>query len=362
MSGFHKRGLLWAALLALCGCQSVSQNQTSGTSSQGSAPPVVLPPAVFNSEAQVDAISFGSCADQKRAQPIWNQVLLKKPSLHLALGDNIYTPDEAGPAFANGYAQLLTVAEFVNFRNLIPILPTWDDHDFGRKKDGGRDNPDKNEARDAYMQFWINVPDEVRSRGGAVYSSFLAGPEGKKVHLILLDTRWNRSPLKEKAHEKFRYDPSDAEEQDMLGEEQWDWLVSELKKPAQFRVLASSIQVLSDKHPFEKWGNLPKERKRLLSVLEKSRRVPTLVVSGDRHFAEVSRWKTPQGMNVIEVTSSSLNKPGSIQQEVNPYRVGPLVTGANFGLIELDWKKKEARAGIYKENGQVQTTVRIPLK
>src|SRR5688572_1078670 len=35
-------------------------------------------------------IAFGSCADQKLPQPIWDAVVEEKPQLFVFLGDNVY--------------------------------------------------------------------------------------------------------------------------------------------------------------------------------------------------------------------------------------------------------------------------------
>ena len=61
--------------------------------------------------------------------------------------------------------------------------------------------------------------------------------------------------------------------QNFLGIEQWNWLEKSLKTPADLRIIASSIQVLSSNHGWETWGNFPKDRARLLNLLENSKRI-----------------------------------------------------------------------------------------
>ena len=41
-------------------------------------------------EKQVDVIAFGSCAREREDQPIWFEILKKKPELFLMIGDNHY--------------------------------------------------------------------------------------------------------------------------------------------------------------------------------------------------------------------------------------------------------------------------------
>ena len=53
----------------------------------------------------------------------------------------------------------------------------------------------------------------------------------------------------------------------MLGEAQWAWLAERLREPADLRLLVSSIQVLAEGHGWERWGNLPAERERLIRLI-----------------------------------------------------------------------------------------------
>ena len=56
---------------------------------------------------------------------------------------------------------------------------------------------------------------------------------------------------------KERYLPDDDPEKTMLGDAQWAWLWEELQKPADLRLLVSSVQVVSEGHGWEAWKMLP---------------------------------------------------------------------------------------------------------
>lgn len=45
------------------------------------------------------------------------------------------------------------------------------------------------------------------------------------------------------------------------------WLERTLDRPAELRIIASSIQVLASHHGWESWANFPHERNRLLSLV-----------------------------------------------------------------------------------------------
>ena len=68
----------------------------------------------------------------------------------------------------------------------------------------------------------------------------------------MLDTRYFRSPLKPtdemNARGKERWIPDEDPSKTMLGDAQWAWLENELKRPAELRLIVSSIQVLSEGH------------------------------------------------------------------------------------------------------------------
>ena len=65
----------------------------------------------------------------------------------------------------------------------------------------------------------------------------------------------------------------------MLGAEQWRWLEDQLKQPAELRLLISSIQLIADEHPHEKWANLPLERDRLYKLLRDTKVTGVVVLS-----------------------------------------------------------------------------------
>ncbi|MFK8103368.1 MAG: alkaline phosphatase D family protein, partial [Saprospiraceae bacterium] len=93
-------------------------------------------------------------------------------------------------------------------------------------------------------------------------------------------------------------------------------------------------------HPYEKWANYPTARKRLLRLIESSKIKNPILLSGDRHMAELAKTTLPQATGVVyELTSSGLTHSWSKgnQTEANQYRVGNLVPKRNFGLLKIDW-------------------------
>ena len=336
------------------------------------APPSLLaaPPAVEDKaeDKVITRIAFGSCAHQEKPQPIWDAVLATRPDLFVFLGDNIYGDTEDMGILANKYAQLGEVPGFRKLRESddCRVLATWDDHDYG-KDDAGDEYPMREASQRVFLDFWNDPPDSARRKRPGVYASYLFGPPGKRVQVILLDTRYFRSPLvKIPKPEKGKgpYLPDTNPSVTMLGEAQWAWLEEQLRVPADLRVIGSSIQVVPTQHGWEKWENFPRERQRLFDLIRKTKANGVVLLSGDRHFAEISREPKAVGYPLYDLTASSINRPGKGDRvEPNVFRVGDLYEFENFGLLTIDWSAKDpaVEMTIRGMDGKpvVQETVRL---
>lgn len=299
-------------------------------------------------------IAFGSCADEELPQPIWQAIAAAEPDLFLFMGDNIYVDWLDGEFVENVTPQMISDAyerlarhpDYSPFRSAVPILATWDDHDFG-KNDGGMEFPFKAESKELMLEFFGVAADaSVRQREG-LYHAATFGPEGRRVQIIMLDTRWFRSPLTPTdewgAPGKERYVASTAAEQIILGKAQWVWLEEQLRAPADLRLLVSSIQVLSEGHGWELWRNLPQERQRFFELLRATKVENLVLLSGDRHVGGLYRLEGQTGYPLYEITASSLNKSfaeGLTVPEYGPHQIGHLFGPENFGLITIDWERE----------------------
>ena len=299
---------------------------------------VVVGTSGADSQAPLERIAFGSCYKPEKKGGVWAGVRKFDPQLWIWLGDNFYhdwangkyvrTNDDPD-SFAKGYRALGRSEGVQALQSLAAdrVMATWDDHDFG-KNDAGKEYDRKEESRKAFAKFF-GVPD----RPDGIYSSRDFGPEGKRVRVILLDTRYNRDSLPRKGEAL-----SDG---DILGESQWSWLGEELARTgANLIILGSSIQFVSEQHRFEKWANFPKAKDRMLELLKTVRAQGVVFISGDRHHAEISCL--PEGLvgyPLYDITSSGITEGGGIGKEENRYRVADLWNANNFGAIQIDWSQ-----------------------
>ena len=300
----------------------------------------------FDAQQVLETIAIGSCNNQNKSQEIWKYVVKNKPELWIWLGDNIYADTKNTKLMAEKYSKQKNDIYYRRLLACAMIVGTWDDHDFGTN-DGGKEFSNKKQSKRLLLDF-LDVPKNApsRYREGA-YQAYTFGTPGKKVKIILLDARYFRDELIKINQKNQKYKIN--EEGDILGEKQWAWLEKELtNSDAQINLIASGIQMIPEEHAYEKWANFPKARKRLFKLLQKTNPTMPILLSGDRHVAEVSKADV-DGMDrpIFEVTASGLTHSwNEKREEKNSYRVGKMVIEKNFGLLKIDWSGATPRVAV----------------
>ncbi len=284
-------------------------------------------------------IHFGSCVKQTQPMPIFRTIVQDRPEVFLMIGDNIYADTEDMEVMRAKYAQLNADPGFSLLRATCPVLATWDDHDFGRN-DAGQEYPKKREAQKIFSDFWGDPLNSPRPQREGVYDAQIIGPEGQRVQIVLLDTRYFRGPLKTgERRVGGPYYPNEDASVPMLGEAQWQWLEEQLKQPAEIRIIATSIQFIAEAAGQETWSNLPAERQRLIDLIETTEAAGVVFLSGDRHWSDLSVQREGVPYPLYDLTSSSLNQPHKRGTPTdNQYRdTEQTYHQENFGVIEIDW-------------------------
>jgi alkaline phosphatase D len=295
-------------------------------------------------ESEVTTIAFGSCSDQKRPQPLWDDIVSDKPQVWIWIGDNIYGDTENMDTLKAKYDKQKSNPVYQKLMQSTSVIGVWDDHDYG-VNDGGKEYPRKKES-------------PLRKQEGA-YSANTFGKKGHGVKVILLDGRYFRDPLKKNGRDNVP-DPSG----DMLGEAQWKWLEQELTtSDADAHIIGCGIQFLPEEHPYEKWANFPTARKRLLDLLAKTKPKGVILISGDRHIAEVSKVQVPGlGYELFDITSSGLTHVSKPHEEPNNHRVGEMVAKLNYGLITYHWDSKPLKVTVNIKGDSLSTYLTQEIK
>lgn len=321
-------------------------------------------------ESPFTKLACGSCFKQSHhgANDIWETIAATTPQAFLFMGDNIYADTQDMDVMREKYQTLNALPAYAKFSKEIPIIPIWDDHDYG-KNDAGTEYPKKTESQQIFLDAFHFPADHPARKQEGVYHSVTQGPEGKITQIINLDTRYHRSKLdRRKVNKKYQYFPVTDLSATILGHRQWRWLEQELLKPADLRIIVSSIQIISDQHRFEKWSNIPLERQRFLNLLKKTNSKRVVLLSGDRHLAEISRLphqQTGLSYDLLEMTSSGLTHSGIAKTETNPYRLkGSFFNIINFGTLEIDWSEDipKVTLSIINKEGEVLFQTKTDFK
>jgi alkaline phosphatase D len=285
-------------------------------------------------------LSFGSCNNQNIPNKMWQEIVKNKPNVWVWGGDVIYSDTHDMAFMKQNYTQQKSDTAYQNFLKKVPVIGTWDDHDYG-VNDGGREYPEKDKVKKLFLNFMDAKADDIRRTRKGVYYSKTYTVQDKSIKVIILDLRYFRSKLTKDPTGKKRYIPNKDTNSTMLGAAQWQWLKNELdSSTADFNIIESSVQFLSYQHGFETWGNMPSEVTKLEKTIADSKAKGVIILSGDRHIAEISQTQVPKmSYPLIDITSSGLTHSYSnYSGEPNKYRISEVVPKKNFGLLKFHFK------------------------
>lgn len=299
-----------------------------------------------NKKPLVTKIAFGSCGSQDEPQPVLLLAADYRPNLFIYLGDNIYGDSDNMDTLKAKYARLAAKQEYKRLDSITRIIGTWDDHDFGRN-DAGKWYPYKKESKEIFLSFFKEPQESERRKHEGIYCTEYLEQGNKLIQVILLDVRTFRNDLaliKDSSEELKRrffytldYQPHTSSDSTLLGQEQWKWLEDELKKPADLRLICSGSQFGIEFNGYEAWANFPHEQKRMLNLIKQTNANGVIFLSGDVHYAEISRVSEPGLYPIYDVTSSGLTSTWSFATP-NKYRIEGPVMDNHFGLLTVTWE------------------------
>lgn len=277
-----------------------------------------------------------SCMDDALTsvqKQIWPELLAQTPDAIVFAGDNTYAdrangksrPITAEEQLWERYADSRSELELFKANPLIPVVATWDDHDYGIN-DGDRTFTFKNQASSVFYAFFPQKkPAPGFEKGPGVASWWTAFG----VQFALLDDRTFRSPNK-----------ADLADQTHFGEDQELWLKEGLAAAKTPIFLLSGDQFFGGYHNFESYeGSHPKSFKTQVARWRKFTSAPIVFLSGDRHLSEII--KVPQehlGYTTYEITSSGLHAKvyaQAFEKAPSPHQLSGKAGEYNYSLIEI---------------------------
>lgn len=248
-------------------------------------------------------------------------------------------------------------------------MATWDNHDYG-KHDGGAKFELKDLTKKYFLDFFDEPKDSIRRKTPGIYEAKIFGPPGKRLQVIMLDTRYFKGAVfkdKRSKAEKAalglsgslgKYVPNMNPKVTLLGKDQWLWLAQQLQVLADIRLLVSSTQVVADKKGMDEWGNYPLERQRLFDLIAESKVKNLIILSGNVHYSEISKVQNGKH-ELLDFTSSGLTHTNKAYAKVkNSYRGANAYGDLNFGIVEIDWDAKpSAQVKLLAKNLQGKTVI-----
>ncbi len=257
---------------------------------------------------------------------IFSSILARRPDAMLWLGDNVYMrePDWGSRAgMLKRYSHTRAYAPARPMLANVPNYATWDDHDYG-PNDSDRSWWMKSTALEVFKLFWPNPSYGIRAQEGVCTSMEIAD-----VQVFMLDDRWFRN-----ANDRI------DQQRRILGDAQLQWLIDGLAASrATFKIVAVGSQVLSDNKKREGFERSSFERDELIQTITKNQIPGVIIVSGDVHFAELSKRDREGTYPLYELTSSPLSAGLNTSQtyRTNTLNVpGTEYVGHNFGLISVE--------------------------
>ena len=289
-------------------------------------------------------IAFGSCGHETEAQPILQKIADIKPDYFIYLGDNIYGDTYEMSELKAKYDRLAAKSEYQALKTSTKVLATWDDHDYG-SNDTGRHYPHKKESKDLFLNFFDEPADSERRQHEGIYTSYQFQIHGKALQIILLDTRTFRDDLRKYRGELHHVDkyfypldyfPHQNTDSTLLGSAQWEWLEKELLKPADVRIIGSSTQFGIEYNGYEAWANFPHEQKKMTELIKKTKANGVVFISGDVHYAEISKYHETGMYPLYDFTSSGITSTWHFATP-NSNRIEGPVMDNHYGKIIIDW-------------------------
>lgn len=320
---------------------------------------------------EVRSLAFGSCAQAEKPMPVLDVAIQQNPDLFIWLGDNVYGDSQDISILKKAYQTLGGNPFFQRLDSATRLLATWDDHDYGWN-DAGRHYPLKEASKEVFLDFWDDPRDAPRRQREGIYTSYLFDGGKQDVIVILLDTRTFRDDLVRsqsillEGSKGFTYmadyEPHRNLDSTLLGSEQWRWLTKQLEVEADYRVIASSTQFGVEWNGYESWSNFPSEQRKMLQLLQeanqkKSHQIPTVFISGDVHYSEISKLPKLEGgadLNLYDVTASGVTSVWDFATKNSNRVAGPIMEN-NVGILQLGRPgKAQISAEIWDASGHLR--------
>ncbi len=263
---------------------------------------------------QVLNVAFISCVNDT-TDPVWQQMANHNLDLLCFGGDTPYADTGDLTDLRNKHRHLLQRPALAALGQNVPLLGTWDDHDFGKNNANGKSAAAlKQNTRRAFVEY--RVQDQYGSGDEGIYQKADRGA----MEVFLLDARW---------YSQTGPSPVSPAQSTCFGNDQWQWLLQSLRKSeAPFKVLLQG-QIWQDKKNRETDDLFTyyAERDALLDFIKQEKIPGVVLVGGDIH---VSRY---------------LMHPQRVGYDLHDFIISPghtsVIPSLNVYHPDLEWSRAE---------------------
>ncbi len=279
-------------------------------------------------------LAFGSCASTGSSGQVFDRIREAAPLLFIHAGDFHYEDidDDAPAAIRRAYARSLRAPAQQSLWLEVPVLYTWDDHDYGGN-DSDRTTRSRDAARTVYREL---VPHYPLPLEGPVAQAVTVG----RVRVIVTDGRSERDPSRAPG----------GPGKSMLGQAQLAWLLDELlraRDEAALIIWVNSVPWISNDPSSDSWAAYSEERRRIADFLVEHRIENLVMLSGDAHMLAAddgsnNRYASDRsGPGFPVYHAAALDRRGSVKG--GPYSEGAYPGGGQFGLLTVEDAGTEIR-------------------
>ena len=112
-----------------------------------------------------------------------------------------------------------------------------------------------------------------------------------------------------------------------------------MTKPADIRIIGSGSQFGIEYNTYESWANFPLEQQKMIDLIKKTKANGLFFISGDVHYAEISKMNVSGMYPIYDMTSSGLSSKWHYATPNQNRIEGPIMEN-HFGLVTIDWEQK----------------------
>ncbi len=243
-------------------------------------------------------IGFGGCAGYTpQHERVWRTIDRYDFPAFLLTGDNVYIDQPEHPAGQQYcYYRRQSRPEFRALTSSQSIFAIWDDHDFSVNDGWGGPEVDQPEWKVPVWEVFRNNWNNPYYGGGELRPGCWFDLSIADADIFMLDDRMYRTNPDE---------PSPT----MLGPDQKTWLFEKLQESTgTFKLLVTSVPWAYGAKPgsLDPWQGYREERAEIFSFLHENRVEGVILLSGDRHRADVWKIERPEGYDLYEFQNAQL--------------------------------------------------------